>query len=78
LPGIDDAWTWESDYQESFANAVWHIEDLLAGNVQNHSNGDVAARSLEIIIAFYISHYTGGDVSIPLATPLQDIEITSW
>lgn len=78
LPGIDSAWTWETDYQESFANAAHHIEELLAGSAQNHSSGNVAAHSLEIIIAFYISHYTGGDVSVPLATPLQDIEITSW
>jgi predicted dehydrogenase len=78
LPGIDGAWTWEEDYQESFENAARHIEQLLAGSARNHSNGHAAARSLEIIIAFYISHYTGGDVSVPLANPLQDIEITSW
>jgi len=33
---------------------------------------------MEIIAAFYISHYTGGQVSVPLDRPLRDVEITSW
>jgi len=78
LPGIEGAWTWEDDYTRSFANAANHIQDLLDGTAENHSTGEEAKRSLEIIVAFYISHYTGGDVSIPLDRPLRDVEITSW
>jgi predicted dehydrogenase len=78
LPGIEGAWTWEDDYTRSFANAAQHVEALLDGTAENHSTGEEAKRSLEIIVAFYISHYTGGDVSIPLDRPLRDVEITSW
>lgn len=78
LPGIQGAWTWEEDYQKSFANAANHVEALLNRTAQNHSTGEVAARSLEIIIGFYVSHYTGGKVSIPLDTPLEEVEVTSW
>jgi len=77
LPGIEGAWTWEDDYTRSFANAANHVEDLLDGTAENHSTGEEAKRSLEIIVAFYISHYTGGDVSIPLDRPLRDVAITS-
>jgi predicted dehydrogenase len=78
LPGIDGAWTWADDYTGSFANAARHIADLLAGDANNQSTGEEAIRSLEIIVAFYLSHYTGGRVSTPLETPLRDIRITSW
>lgn len=78
LPGIDGAWTWEEDYTESFANAANHVVDLLEGTATNSSTGEEAVRSLEIIIGFYLSHYTGGRVSIPLQNPLRDIQITSW
>ncbi|MFC7203136.1 Gfo/Idh/MocA family protein [Haloferax namakaokahaiae] len=78
LPGIDGAWTWESDYQESFANAAEHIERLLAGTVENCSPGVEAARSLEIIVGFYLSHYTEATVDIPLDEPLREIPISSW
>ncbi|WP_411968927.1 Gfo/Idh/MocA family protein [Haloferax sp. YSSS75] len=78
LPGIEDAWTWEVDYKNSFKNAAHHISDLLAGEAINHSPGEEAIRSLEVIIGFYLSHYTGGQVSIPLENPLRDIRITSW
>ena len=78
LPGIDGSWTWEDDYKESFANAAKHVSDLLAGDAENWSPGEEATRSLEVIVAFYISHYTGGQVSIPLKRPLRDIEIRSW
>jgi predicted dehydrogenase len=78
LPGIEDAWTWEDDYKGSFANAAAHLEDLLGGTVKNQSTGEEAKRSLEIIVAFYISHYTDGQVSVPLNRPLRDVTITSW
>jgi len=78
LPGIDDAWTWEDDYKRSFANAANHIQDLLNGEDENHSPGIEAARSLEIIVAFYLSDYTGSTIDVPLADPLCDIPITSW
>ena len=78
LPGIEGAWTWEDDYKRSFANAAGHVEDLLDGEEENYSPGKEAARSLEIIVGFYISHYTGATVDIPLARPLRDVSITSW
>ncbi len=78
LPGIEGAWTWEEDYTRSFANAATHVVDLLDGEAANFSPGREAARSLEIIVGFYISHYTGSTVDVPLARPLRDVAITSW
>ncbi|MFC6823714.1 Gfo/Idh/MocA family protein [Halopelagius fulvigenes] len=78
LPGIDGAWTWDEDYRNAFPNAAQHIEAMLRGEAENPSTGEEATRSLEIIVAFYVSHYTGGQVDIPLDRPLRDVEITSW
>ncbi|WP_137290504.1 Gfo/Idh/MocA family protein [Natronorubrum halophilum] len=78
LPGIDGAWTWEDDYERAFANAAAHIVDVLDGRAANGSTGEEATRSLEIIIGLYLSHYTGGQVDIPLARPLRDVRVTSW
>ena len=78
IPDIDGSWTWEDDYKRSFANAADHLQDLLDGNAENQSTGEEATRSLEIIVGFYVSHYTGGQVSVPLDRPLRDVEITSW
>jgi len=78
LPGIEGAWTWDEDYRGAFANAAQHVEALLAGEGENASTGREALRSLEIIVGFYVSHYTGGQVNIPLDRPLRDVEITSW
>jgi predicted dehydrogenase len=78
LPGIDGAWTWEEDYRSAFATAAQHVVDVVAGRAENNSTGVDATRSLEIIVAFYISHYTGSHVSIPLDRPLRDVTITSW
>jgi predicted dehydrogenase len=78
IPGIEGAWTWDDDYQESFANAARNVESILSGTTENHSPGVDAVRSLEIIIGFYISYYTGSTVSIPLKTPLESVEVTSW
>jgi predicted dehydrogenase len=78
LPGIEGAWTWDHDYREAFATAARHVRALLDGDASNASTGREALRSLEIIVGFYVSHYTGGQVEIPLDRPLRDVEITSW
>lgn len=78
LPGIEGAWTWDEDYRGAFANAARHVQSLLDEGATNASTGREALRSLEIIVGFYISHYTGSQVKIPLNRPLRDIEITSW
>jgi predicted dehydrogenase len=78
LPGIDGSWTWEDDYERAFPNAARHVEELLDGTAENRSTGREATRSLEIIVGFYLSHYTGGQVDVPLERPLKDVEITSW
>ena len=78
LPGIESAWTWDEDYENAFPNAARHVVDLLDGETENFSPGVEAARSLEIIVAFYISHYTGAHVTVPLDRPLRDVTITSW
>ncbi len=78
LPGIEGAWTWDDDYREAFPNAAAHVVDVLSGDAENRSTGEEATRSLEIIVAFYLSYFTGSRVSIPLDRPLRDVEITSW
>jgi predicted dehydrogenase len=78
LPGIDGAWTWDDDYQRAFPNAARDLVSLLDGEIDNPSTGVEATRSLEIIVALYCSHYTGGQVSVPLDRPLRDVTITSW
>ncbi|GGL39040.1 oxidoreductase [Halarchaeum grantii] len=78
LPGIEGAWTWDEDYQRAFPNAAAHVVALLDGEAENRSPGTDALRSLEIIVAFYLSEYTGGRVEIPLSRPLRDVTITSW
>jgi len=78
LPGIEGSWTWKDDYEAAFANAVSHITDVLGGDAENRSPGVEARRSLEVIIAFYLSHHTGGTIDVPLARPLRDVTVTSW
>lgn len=78
LPGLDEPWTWENDYQSAFVNAAGHIVDVLDGEATNRSTGRDALLSLEIIIGFYLSHYTNSQVSVPLERPLREISITSW
>lgn len=78
LPGIDGAWTWESDYQAGFPNAVDHLVDLLDGSAENRSTGREATRSVELIVGLFVSDFTGSQVEIPLADPLRDVTITSW
>jgi predicted dehydrogenase len=78
LPGIEGSWTWGEDYRESFANAARHLTRVLDAEAENRSPGVEAKRSLEIIIAFYVSEYTGGRVEVPLDRPLRDVTVTSW
>ncbi len=78
LDGIEGSWTWDDDYQRAFANAAEHIVEVLDGDAENESPGEEAMRSVEIIVGFYLSHYTSGQVSVPLDRPLRDVEITSW
>jgi predicted dehydrogenase len=78
LSGIEGAWTWDDDYREAFPNAVADIVSVLDGEMANPSTGEEATRSLEIIVAFYVSHYTGGRVPVPMDRPLRDVTITSW
>lgn len=78
IPGIENAWSWDDDYKEAFSVAANHLKELLAGEASNHSTGEDATRSLEIIVGFYLSHYTDGTVEVPLESPLRDITITSW
>jgi predicted dehydrogenase len=78
LPGIEEGWTWETDYEAAFPAAAQHLVELLEGNTENRSSGQEAQRSLEIIIGIFISHYTDSHVDIPLSGPLTDVEISSW
>jgi len=78
LPGIDGAWTWEDDYRGAFATAAGHVIDLLEGRATNQSTGQEAKQSLEIIVGFYLSHYTSGTITLPFERPLRDVRITSW
>lgn len=78
LEGLDKPWTWDIDYRQSFPNAAAHLVDILDGNAANLSPGEAATRSLEVIVGFYISHYTGSTVSLPLDDPLRDVGIASW
>lgn len=78
IPGIDGAWSWEEDYRGSFRNAAEHLVELLEGSANNHSPGEEATISLEVITAFYVSHYTNSQVDFPLDRPLKDVTITSW
>jgi predicted dehydrogenase len=78
IPETEGRWSWEEDYRDSFPNAVSHVVDLLDGEATNRSPGVEATRSLEIIVGFYLSHYTGSRIELPLEEPLRDVAITSW
>jgi predicted dehydrogenase len=77
-PKVADGWSWDVDYEAAFPNAAAHVVDVLDGAAENRSSGAVATRSLEMIAAMYISHYTGSQVELPLDDPLKDVTITSW
>ena len=78
LPDIDGDWSWNEDYRDSFPNAATHVVDLLDGGATNRSPGTEATRSLAVIVALFISEYTGGHVDLPLDGPLEDVTVTSW
>lgn len=78
LDGLEEPWTWDRDYRQSFPNAAGHVVDILDDNAANRSPPAAAIRSLEIIVAFYVSHHTGSTVDIPLADPFRDVTINSW
>lgn len=78
LPGIESAWSWETDYEEAFPNAAGHTVDLVEGAVDNLSPGAEAMQSVEIIVGFFLSHNTGSQVELPLDRSLRDVTITSW
>lgn len=78
IPGIEGAWTWKGDFEKAFPAAAGHVRDLLAGDAENLSTGEDALRSLEVIVGFYVSHYTGSHVTLPLDRPLRDVTIASW
>jgi predicted dehydrogenase len=75
LPGLTAG---GNAYAESFAGAVDHLADLVEGDATNRSPGREALRSLEIIVALYVSAYTGSRVSLPLERPFWNVEIRSW
>lgn len=78
LPGLNGTWSWEQDYAAAFPNAAGHLVSLLDGDATNRSPGDAMATALAIIIGLFISHYTGGRVTFPLAAPHKTVEIRSW
>ncbi|MFB6112101.1 MAG: Gfo/Idh/MocA family protein [Halobacteriaceae archaeon] len=75
LPGVSPD---PDEWADGFAEAVDHLVALVKGSATNRSPGTAAVRSLEIIVGFYISEYTGSHVEIPLADPLKDVTVTSW
>jgi predicted dehydrogenase len=78
LPGITGSWTWDDDYESAFPNAAAHVAALAAGDVDNRSPGVEATTSLEIIVGFYLSHFTGGQVTPPLDESLRHVTVSSW
>jgi predicted dehydrogenase len=64
--------------QGMFENAVAHQIDLLDGTATNRSPPAAAARTLEVLVAAFVSHYTGSFVDLPLAGPLREVTINSW
>ncbi|MEF8852432.1 MAG: Gfo/Idh/MocA family oxidoreductase [Haloarculaceae archaeon] len=75
LPGVEPD---PQEYARGFANAVDHIDAVVAGDERNRSSGGDALRSLEIIVGLYVSDFTGGRVSLPLDRPLEDVAIRPW
>lgn len=78
IPEIDEGWSWDQDYTSAFSNAAQDIVDLAEGKKPNPSTGEDATRSLEIIVGYYISHYTSSIVTLPLEPPLEETRISSW
>jgi predicted dehydrogenase len=68
----------EDSFEDSFANAATHLVNLVDGDATNVSPGREAVYALEVLAGFYVSHHTGGRVSVPLADPLADVTVESW
>jgi len=66
------------DYARGFANAADHVAALARGDAENESSGREALRSLEAIVAMFVSDSTGARVTLPLDRPLRDVEVRSW
>jgi len=76
LPGVGPD---PEEWARGFASAVEHLADLATDpGVDNRSPGEEAVRSLEMIVALFVSHYTDSHISLPLADPLRDVTVTSW
>ena len=78
LPDLDGSWSWTEDYAAAFPGAVEHIVDILEGRASNRSTGSEATKSLEVIVGWYLSHYTNGTVELPLDDALRTLTISSW
>lgn len=66
-----------NDREAMFQRAAEHLVELLDGKTENISPGTDAAHVLEIIVAVFISHYTGTAIDLPLESPLRDVKIRS-
>ncbi|MFP8958371.1 Gfo/Idh/MocA family protein [Natrialbaceae archaeon A-CW3] len=66
------------DYAQGFANAATHLANLATGEAENISSGEDALRSLEVIVALFISDTAGSKIDLPLARPFRDVRIKSW
>ncbi|MFB6106038.1 MAG: Gfo/Idh/MocA family protein [Halobacteriaceae archaeon] len=66
------------DLEASFAGAAANVVGLLDGDATNRSPGHEAVRTLEMLVGLFVAGYTGGTVSLPLADPLRDADVTSW
>jgi predicted dehydrogenase len=73
-PSIPDGW----NLSGCFSNAVENIVNILEGTGQNLSPGTEALAALKPLIGIYVSHYSGSDISFPLAEPLRHVTIRSW
>jgi len=69
---------YDDGHEQSFVNAASHIVDLVEERAENVSPGNAAVETLEVLVGLYVSHYTGGQVSLPLDRPLKDVTVTSW
>ena len=65
-------------YSDTFANVVGHLIERVDGSSEPISPGAESLASLEILVGLYVSHYTGGRVSVPFDDPLTHVTIRSW
>jgi len=72
---FEDEWNkWSSAFRRAAASLV----KLADGEGVNKCDGREALTVQEMIIALFISHYTGSDVNLPLEKPLESVSISSW